>query len=86
MFLFLSKITINALLVQVCVADTKGRLLDLVDRSLRVYETKQALTMLKLAVKCTNISPGVRPTMSQVLGVLTGERTLEEISMLDKIP
>ena len=48
---------------------------------MRVYETKQALTILKLAVKCTNISPGVRPTMSQVLGVLTGERTLEEISM-----
>ncbi|PON34350.1 Tyrosine-protein kinase [Parasponia andersonii] len=66
---------------EVCVADTKGRLLDLVDRSLTVYETKQAITILKLAVKCTNISPGVRPTMSQVVSVLTGENTLEEISV-----
>ncbi|XP_062088188.1 probable LRR receptor-like serine/threonine-protein kinase At1g53420 isoform X3 [Humulus lupulus] len=66
---------------EVCVADTKGRLLGLVDKSLTVYETKQVITILKLAVKCTNISPGVRPTMSEVVSVLTEEKTLDEISL-----
>ncbi|KAF4379214.1 hypothetical protein G4B88_010608, partial [Cannabis sativa] len=63
----------------VCVAETKGSLLDLLDKSLTVYETKQAITILKLAVKCTNISPGVRPTMSEVVSVLNEEKTLDEI-------
>ncbi|KAL5555573.1 hypothetical protein UlMin_037809 [Ulmus minor] len=67
---------------QVCLADSKGRLLDLVDKSLgNSYDQKEAIILLKLAVKCTNISPILRPSMAQLLSVLIREKTLDEIYM-----
>ncbi|KAK9951421.1 hypothetical protein M0R45_006863 [Rubus argutus] len=58
----------------------KGRLVDLVDKSLsNRYDAKQAIIILNLAVKCTSISPTVRPTMSQVVSVLVGDKKIEEI-------
>ncbi|KAL5555617.1 hypothetical protein UlMin_037853 [Ulmus minor] len=67
---------------EVCLADSEGRLLDLVDKNLgESYDQKQAITLLKLAVKCTHISHILRPTMSQIMSVLTGEKTLD---MFDK--
>ncbi|PON34351.1 Tyrosine-protein kinase [Parasponia andersonii] len=70
---------IEILVDEVWVAETNGKLLGLLDKSLSTYETKQVIIVLKLAVRCTSISPGVRPTMSQVVSVLNGEKTLEEI-------
>lgn len=68
--------------MQVCIADSKGKLPSLVDESLSgTYDIKQAMTILKLAMKCTHISPGVRPTMSQVVSVLVDGKPLDEISM-----
>ena len=68
--------------MQVCIADSKGKLPSLVDESLSgTYDMKQAMTILKLAMKCTHISPGVRPTMSQVVSVLADDKPLDEISM-----
>ncbi|BFG28614.1 hypothetical protein CerSpe_148880 [Prunus speciosa] len=55
----------------------EGRLLDLADKSLHSYDTKQALTLLNLAVKCTSVSPTLRPTMSEVVSILLGEKTID---------
>ncbi|XP_024192164.1 probable LRR receptor-like serine/threonine-protein kinase At1g53430 isoform X2 [Rosa chinensis] len=58
----------------------KGRLVDLVDKTLsNKYDAKQAIIILNLAVKCTNISPTLRPTMSEVVSVLVGDKKIEEI-------
>ena len=43
------------------------------------YNQKQAITILKLAVMCTNISTRVRPSMAQIVSVLRGEKTLDKI-------
>ncbi|KAL5555510.1 hypothetical protein UlMin_037746, partial [Ulmus minor] len=65
---------------EVCLANSKGKLLDLVDKNLGdSYDQKQAITLLKLAVKCTHISHILRPSMAQILSVLTGEKTLDKI-------
>ncbi|KAL5555838.1 hypothetical protein UlMin_038074 [Ulmus minor] len=65
---------------EVCLADSKGRLMDLVDKNLgNSYDQKQAMTLLKFAVKCTHISHILRPSMAQILSVLTGEKTLDRI-------
>ncbi|KAM5553083.1 hypothetical protein ABKV19_025347 [Rosa sericea] len=58
----------------------KGRLVDLVDKTLsNKYDAKQAIIILNLAVKCTSISPTLRPTMSEVVSVLVGDKKIEEI-------
>jgi hypothetical protein len=58
----------------------KGRLVDLVDKSLsNMYDAKQAIIILNLEVKCTSISPTLRPTMSEVVSVLVGDKKIEEI-------
>ncbi|KAM5550271.1 hypothetical protein ABKV19_027672 [Rosa sericea] len=58
----------------------KGRLVDLVDKTLSTkYDVKQAIIILNLAVKCTSISPTLRPTMSEVVSVLVGDKKIEEI-------
>ncbi|KAK9912063.1 hypothetical protein M0R45_035938 [Rubus argutus] len=58
----------------------KRRLVDLVDKNLSTkYDAKQAIIILNLAVKCTNISPTLRPTMFEVVSVLVGDKKMEEI-------
>ncbi|RQP01151.1 hypothetical protein POPTR_016G012150v4 [Populus trichocarpa] len=62
----------------------KGRILDLVDKKLASsYDRKQALTVLLLAMKCVNLSPTLRPKMSEVVSVLVGEKRIDEISEAD---
>ena len=62
----------------------KGRILDLVDKKLASsYDRKQALTILLLAMKCVNLSPTLRPKMSEVVSVLEGEKRIDEISEAD---
>ncbi|XP_011013717.1 PREDICTED: probable LRR receptor-like serine/threonine-protein kinase At1g53430 [Populus euphratica] len=59
----------------------KGRILELVDKKLASsYNRKQALTVLLLAMKCVNLSPTLRPKMSEVVSVLEGEKRIDEIS------
>nr|TKR91206.1 putative LRR receptor-like serine/threonine-protein kinas e [Populus alba] len=60
--------------------NARGRLGDLVDPSLRTYDWDQAKIVLNLAMLCTDQSPSLRPTMSQVVAVLEGEKTLEDLS------
>ncbi|XP_061970000.1 probable LRR receptor-like serine/threonine-protein kinase At1g53420 isoform X2 [Populus nigra] len=65
----------------------KGRILDLVDKKLASsYDRKQALTVLLLAMKCVNLSPTLRPKMSEVVSVLEGEKRIDEISEGDVTP
>ncbi|CAK7340327.1 unnamed protein product [Dovyalis caffra] len=59
---------------------SKQRLAELVDPSLQPYDWDQANIVLNLAIKCTDQSPSLRPTMSQVVTVLEREKTLEDIS------
>eukprot|EP00258_Populus_trichocarpa_P027643 XP_024443662.1 probable LRR receptor-like serine/threonine-protein kinase At1g53430 isoform X3 [Populus trichocarpa] len=62
----------------------KGRILELVDKKLASsYNRKQALTVLLLAMKCVNLSPTLRPKMSEVVSVLEGEKRIDEISECD---
>ncbi|KAG6744525.1 hypothetical protein POTOM_051161 [Populus tomentosa] len=65
----------------------KGRILDLVDKKLASsYNRKQALTVLLLAMKCVNLSPTLRPKISEVISVLEGEKRIDEISEGDDTP
>jgi hypothetical protein len=70
--------------LQAGVLHDKGRILDLVDKKLASsYDRKQALTVLLLAMKCVNLSPTLRPKMSEVVSVLVGEKRMDEISEAD---
>jgi len=73
--------------LQAGVLHDKGRILDLVDKKLASnYDKKQALTVLLLAMKCVNLSPTLRPKMSEVVSVLEGEKRIDEISEGDDTP
>ncbi|KAF3794612.1 putative receptor-like protein kinase [Nymphaea thermarum] len=56
----------------------KGTLLVLVDQDLGSnYSKEQALTMLNVALLCTNPSPSLRPTMSTVVSMLEGQTPVQ---------
>ncbi|GMN64450.1 hypothetical protein TIFTF001_033522 [Ficus carica] len=56
------------------VKQEQGNLLELVDPSLGSnYSKKEAMTMLNLALICTNQSHALRPTMSAVVSMLEGK-------------
>ncbi|KAI3764359.1 hypothetical protein L2E82_14366 [Cichorium intybus] len=57
----------------------KGSLLDLVDPRLgSEFNKKEAVGMLKIALLCTNQSPALRPTMSEVVNMLEGRIKIKE--------
>ncbi|XP_057993743.1 probable LRR receptor-like serine/threonine-protein kinase At1g53430 isoform X2 [Hevea brasiliensis] len=62
------------------IAHAKGRIYDLVDRRLINYDRKKAFNILKLAVMCINPTADLRPTMSEVVSVLEGEKTIDQVS------
>ncbi|XP_021800093.1 cold-responsive protein kinase 1-like [Prunus avium] len=63
------------------VSKTDRTLMDLVDKNLSgIYDAKQAITILTLAVMCTNISPTLRPRMADIVSILVGEKTFEQIN------
>lgn len=56
------------------VLQEQGNLLELVDPSLGSnYSKTEAMTMLDLALLCTNPSPTLRPPMSSVVAMLQGK-------------
>ncbi|XP_060668621.1 probable LRR receptor-like serine/threonine-protein kinase At1g53430 isoform X2 [Ziziphus jujuba] len=56
------------------VLQEQGNLLELVDPSFGSnYSKKEAMTMLELALLCTNPSPTLRPPMSSVVSMLEGD-------------
>ncbi|XP_031262594.1 probable LRR receptor-like serine/threonine-protein kinase At1g07650 [Pistacia vera] len=71
------------LLDKACYLQAKGRLMDLVDKKLSTYNWQQAHDILHLAMMCVDQSPAVRPTMSEVVSVLEGEKNIQQISKAD---
>lgn len=52
-----------------------GRIRDLVDKKLGSrFDNKQALTLLHLAMDCIKLSPTLRPSMSDVVAILSGSK------------
>ncbi|KAG5042033.1 Receptor-like serine/threonine-protein kinase [Glycine soja] len=50
-----------------------GRLLDLVDTSIHSLDKEQALLCITIALLCLQRSPGKRPSIKEVVGMLSGE-------------
>ena len=60
--------------------EERGNLLELVDPNLgSEYSPEEAMVMLNVALLCTNASPTLRPTMSQVVSMLEGETDIQDI-------
>lgn len=54
--------------------------MELVDPELGLeYSSEEAIVMLNVALLCTNASPTLRPTMSQVVSMLEGATTVEDL-------
>ena len=57
-------------------------MLDLVDPSLgNAYNKGEVMTMINVVLRCTNISPTVRPTMSSVVSMLEGQTTVDDLDL-----
>ncbi|KAK4769834.1 hypothetical protein SAY87_030366 [Trapa incisa] len=62
------------------VLQERGNLLELVDPDLgSAYSSEQAMVMLNVALLCTNASPTLRPTMSQVVSMLEGKTAVQDL-------
>lgn len=57
----------------------RGRLGDLVDEKLRFLDQEQAVLCIKVALQCLQRSPVSRPSMKDVLGMLTGAMSPPEL-------
>ncbi|PPS18127.1 hypothetical protein GOBAR_AA02455 [Gossypium barbadense] len=62
------------------VLQQKGNPLDLVDPKLGTkFDKEEAMRIIKVALLCTNPSPALRPTMSEVVNMLEGRNDVHEI-------
>lgn len=62
------------------VLQERGSLLELVDPELGYeYSSEEAMTMLNVALLCTNASPTLRPTMTQVVSMLEGRTDVQDL-------
>ncbi|XP_021293940.1 probable LRR receptor-like serine/threonine-protein kinase RFK1 isoform X2 [Herrania umbratica] len=69
----------TCLLDWACHLQQSGKLLELVDDKLgSEYNKSEAEGMIKVALLCTNASPSLRPTMSQVVEMLEGTITIPD--------
>ncbi|XP_016730142.1 probable LRR receptor-like serine/threonine-protein kinase At1g07650 isoform X1 [Gossypium hirsutum] len=58
----------------------RGSLLELVDPDLgSEYSSEEAMVILNVALLCTNASPTLRPTMSQVVSMLEGRTAVQDL-------
>ena len=65
---------------QARVAHAKKNIYELFDKKLTIPDRKMALIILNLAMMCIQPTAALRPSMSEVVSVLSSEKTLEEIS------
>ncbi|KAI0496977.1 hypothetical protein KFK09_023303 [Dendrobium nobile] len=66
-----------------CVLKEKGELLELVDTNLGTeYSEEEANLLLNVAILCTNASPSLRPSMSQVVSLLEGRTPIQPMLVL----
>jgi hypothetical protein len=64
---------------------TKGTLLVLVDPKLgQDYNKEEVITMINVALLCSNVSAAVRPAMSSVVSMLEGKAVVQDIDIPDK--
>ncbi|KAJ6358417.1 hypothetical protein OIU76_000176 [Salix suchowensis] len=56
-----------------------GKLLDLVDRSVQSLDREQATLCITIALLCLQKSPAQRPSMKEVVGMLTGESPVPQL-------
>ncbi|KAA3490270.1 reverse transcriptase [Gossypium australe] len=62
------------------VLQQKGNLMELVDPRLGTeFNEEEAIRMTKVALLCTNSSPALRPTMSEVVNMLEGRTLVPEL-------
>ncbi|KAH1066183.1 hypothetical protein J1N35_031170 [Gossypium stocksii] len=62
------------------VVQQKGNLMELVDPRLGTeFNEEEAIRMTKVALLCTNSSPALRPTMSEVVNMLEGRTLVPEL-------
>ncbi|KAF7141996.1 hypothetical protein RHSIM_Rhsim06G0122700 [Rhododendron simsii] len=62
------------------VLQERGSLLELVDPDLgSEYSSEEAMVMLNVVLLCTNASPTLRPTMSQVVSMLEGRTAVQDL-------
>lgn len=68
------------LLLQACHLQRTGNLKELVDEKLG-YEVngQEAEVMVKVGLLCTNASPSLRPTMSEVVSMLEGRTPVPDV-------
>ncbi|KAK2988816.1 hypothetical protein RJ640_018148, partial [Escallonia rubra] len=67
------------LLDQALVLKNNGKLMELVDPRLESqYNEEEVMTMINVALLCTNVSSAVRPSMSSVVSMLEGKAVVEE--------
>ncbi|CAH8332538.1 unnamed protein product [Eruca vesicaria subsp. sativa] len=58
----------------------KGDVMEIVDPVLQGdFNKKEAVRMIKVALVCTNSSPSLRPTMSEVVQMLEGEKEITQV-------
>lgn len=76
----MSTISLILVICQAYVLRERGSLLELVDPALgSEYSSEEAMVMLNVALLCTNASPTLRPTMSQVVSMLEGRTAVQDI-------
>ncbi|KAK2976689.1 LOW QUALITY PROTEIN: hypothetical protein RJ640_004290 [Escallonia rubra] len=67
------------LLDQALVLKSNGKLMELVDPRLESrYNEEEVMTMINVALLCTNVSSAVRPSMSSVVSMLEGKAVVQE--------
>lgn len=63
---------------QAYVLQQKGSLLNLIDPAMGIdYSFEEVIRVLNLAIVCTNPSPTLRPTMTEVVSILEGKTTMQ---------
>jgi DUF4097 and DUF4098 domain-containing protein YvlB len=73
-------IVIKEFLSQACHLQQTGNFMKLIDERLgSEFSQKEAEIMVKVALLCTNASSSLRPTMSEVVGMLEGRMTVPEV-------
>ncbi|XP_010273494.1 PREDICTED: probable leucine-rich repeat receptor-like serine/threonine-protein kinase At3g14840 isoform X2 [Nelumbo nucifera] len=76
---FLGKEECDYLHDWVLILKEKGNLMDLVDPRLGPeFNNEEVMTMINVALLCTNASASLRPTMSTVVRMLEGQTTVQE--------
>ncbi|KAL9346468.1 hypothetical protein Peur_061321 [Populus x canadensis] len=63
------------------VLQKKGNLMEIVDPKLQSeFNKEEAERMIKAALLCTNASPSLRPAMSEVVSMLEGQTSIQEVT------